>query len=139
MDGELMTGVNGFQSPGNTSDTDSLNIRLGADASLTDLRGFFTGDLAELIVYDRILLPSERRLVEGYLSAKWNQPALEIVGDVSDMMLSWPVSPVPWRLETSSDLDDFGTILLTPTQRNHRWELHVPVVDERGFYRLARP
>ncbi|MDB4282933.1 hypothetical protein N9882_04755 [Akkermansiaceae bacterium] len=54
----------GFQSPGNTSDTDSLNIRLGADASLTDQRGLFTGDLAELIVYDRVLFPNERKLVE---------------------------------------------------------------------------
>ncbi|MDA7514440.1 LamG domain-containing protein [bacterium] len=63
-DGNLMTESTGFQSPGNTSDTDSLNIRLGADASLTDQRGLFTGDLAELIVYDRVLFPNERKLVE---------------------------------------------------------------------------
>ncbi|MDB0056278.1 MAG: hypothetical protein QNK83_03130 [Akkermansiaceae bacterium] len=63
-DGNLMTESTGFQSPGNTSDTDSLNIRLRADASLTDQRGLFTGDLAELIVYDRVLFPNERKLVE---------------------------------------------------------------------------
>ena len=63
-DGNLMTESTGFQSPGNTSDTDSLNIRLGADASLTAQRGLFTGDLAELIVYDRVLFPNERKLVE---------------------------------------------------------------------------
>jgi len=33
---------------------------------------YFDGDLAELIVYNRALLDSERRSVEEYLSKKWN-------------------------------------------------------------------
>jgi len=33
---------------------------------------YFDGDLAELIVYERALLDSERRSVEEYLSKKWN-------------------------------------------------------------------
>ncbi|MBM3990357.1 MAG: hypothetical protein FJ298_05035 [Planctomycetes bacterium] len=71
-DGQPVTAVTGFQTPGQTSDSASLNIRIGADASLNDLRGFFSGDLAELIVYDRLLLPSERTLVERYLARKWS-------------------------------------------------------------------
>jgi prepilin-type N-terminal cleavage/methylation domain-containing protein len=33
---------------------------------------YFDGDLAELIIYERALLDSERRSVEEYLSKKWN-------------------------------------------------------------------
>ena len=76
-DGQPVTSVTGFQTPGQTSDSASLNIRIGADASLNDLRGFFSGDLAELIVYDRLLLPSERSMVERYLARKWSVIAPE--------------------------------------------------------------
>ena len=138
-DGELVTESNGFQMPGNTSDTDSLNIRLGADASLDNLRGFFTGDLAELIVYDRLLLPSEQRLVEAYLNAKWSPLQLDIATSGNDVMLSWPASPVPWRLEASEDLSEFFPSDSIPERADNRQSLVEPVVKDRKFYRLTRP
>ncbi|MGJ8725360.1 MAG: LamG-like jellyroll fold domain-containing protein [Roseibacillus sp.] len=140
QDGALETEATGFQSVGNTSDTDSLNIRLGADASLTHQRGFFTGDLAELIVYDRVLHPSERKLLEDYLAAKWGPPQLCVTGGGSEVKLTWPVSPVPWRLESSSDL----TSAFTPTssasnQVGNQQELTEVTAETQKFYQLVRP
>ena len=79
QDGELTLFVNGqeqttvdtFQTAGNTSDTDSLNIRVGADAALGSPRGFFNGQIAELIVYDRALSATELADVELYIAQKW--------------------------------------------------------------------
>lgn len=69
--GNLETLATNFQTPGQASPTDSVNIRLGADAALNALRGEFTGDLAEVIVFDRALPDAERQLVEQYLHEKW--------------------------------------------------------------------
>lgn len=71
VDGVLETLATNFQTPGQTSPTDSVNIRLGADAALNVLRGELTGDLAEVIVYNRVLTDSERQSVEQYLRMKW--------------------------------------------------------------------
>lgn len=138
-DRAFLTEAFGFQTPGNTSDTDSLNIRLGADASLTDQRGFFTGDLAELIVYDRVLLPSERRLVEDYLYAKWLKAELKIEDDGANVTLSWPVSPVPWNLKTSSDLSGFIPAATVPVQERNRLQVTEPISGPRRFFHLTRP
>jgi len=140
QDGALATTVSSFQTAGNTSDTDSLNIRIGADASLTNARGFFTGDLAELIVYDRVLTDSERALVEQYLSAKWLEAQIDIMIDGDDVTLSWPVSPVPWRLTESADLsiNSFTPSLEETYQENNETKVTEPT-DQRMFYRLVRP
>ncbi|MEZ5327664.1 MAG: FG-GAP-like repeat-containing protein [Verrucomicrobiales bacterium] len=140
QDGILQTEATGFQSPGNTSDTNSLNIRLGADASLTDQRGFFAGDLAELIVYDRVLTPSERQLIEQYLSDKWTEAKLTVTGSGNNVNLSWPVSPVPWRLEQSTDLINFAPVTSTFTQENNALKVSEPIMNgSKMFYRLTRP
>ncbi len=76
--GALETLGTSFQTPGPTSATDSLNIRLGADAALNALRGEFTGDLAEVIVFDRVLSNAERVTVEQYLHLKWFTPSLGV-------------------------------------------------------------
>ena len=71
VNGEEQTHVDSFQTLGSTSDTDSLNIRLGADAVLGNPRGFFDGQIAELIVYDRALTDTELADVESYITDKW--------------------------------------------------------------------
>lgn len=71
VDGEEETRTSNFQTAGSTSDTDSLNIRIGADAVLGNPRGFFTGQIAELIVYDRALSVEEIGDVESYIFDKW--------------------------------------------------------------------
>lgn len=71
VDGALETAASNFQSPGLTSPTSSLNIRVGADANLNQLHGFFTGDLAEIVAFDRVLSASERGTIEDYLRGKW--------------------------------------------------------------------
>ena len=70
-EGQLLTQATNFQSPGATSSSASANIRVGADANLAMLHGTFEGDVAELIVYDRLLGASERAAVEAYLGGKW--------------------------------------------------------------------
>ncbi len=87
VDGEEETRIGEFQTAGSTSDTDSLNIRIGADAVLGNPRGFFTGQIAELIVYDRALTESELADVDAYIDSKWLgisscAPINELLGDL---------------------------------------------------------
>jgi hypothetical protein len=58
-----------FQTPGNSSDTDSQRTAIGVALSLTGQ--FLNGDLAELIIYQRAISVEERNSVERYLSVKW--------------------------------------------------------------------
>jgi hypothetical protein len=51
-----------WQTSGNTSDTDSFQIRVGA----------LNGDIGEVIVYNRALTSTERESVWSYLNAKWD-------------------------------------------------------------------
>lgn len=69
--GNLETWVNTFQTPGITSPSPSLNIRVGADANLNNIHGNFNGTLAEIIVYNRLLPDAERQAVEAWLESKW--------------------------------------------------------------------
>lgn len=81
--GELLTTTDFFQTAGITSDTDSVNIRVGADAANNNLRGFFAGDIAEFIVYNKALSDSERQSIEAYLRDKWlpaPEPAPHLLG-----------------------------------------------------------
>jgi hypothetical protein len=64
IDGENLS----FQTSGNTSDTDSNAISIGATA----VPSFpLNGDIAEIIVYNRALNTSELSQVHRYLSRKW--------------------------------------------------------------------
>jgi hypothetical protein len=58
-----------FQTPGNSSDTDSLRAAIGVALTLTGQ--FLNGDIAEIIVYQRAISVEERNSVERYLSVKW--------------------------------------------------------------------
>ncbi len=71
VDGELVTVADNFQSPGSTSPTDSVNIRVGADAVFGQIQGTLRGDVAEILVYDRVLSETELQSVVDYLHAKW--------------------------------------------------------------------
>ncbi len=137
-DGQLLTSTSSFQTAGNTSNTDSLNIRLGADASLLDQRGFFTGDLAELIVYDRLLTTPERQQIEQWLASKWSMPTLEFTLTGANAHLSWPVSPAPWALQTSTTLSGFGPPAATAVRSANRMVIVEPATSPRMFFRLAR-
>jgi hypothetical protein len=57
-----------FQTAGNTSDTDSNLINIGASGNNTNR---LNGDIAEIIVYNRALNTSELAQVHRYLSRKW--------------------------------------------------------------------
>lgn len=83
VNGQQETSFSSFQTPGLTSDTDSLNIRIGADAGINARRGFFNGQIAELIVYDRVLSTRELELVDNYILEKWVTGAAPILGDVN--------------------------------------------------------
>ena len=85
VDGVVETQAS-FQTSGFTSDTDSLNIRVGADAALNTPRGFYDGQIAELIVYDRVLNESELASVQDYFVAKWS---VTPVPEPSGAVLIW--------------------------------------------------
>ena len=82
VNGQLETAFTSFQTPGLTSNTDSVNIRVGADAAINDLRGVFVGRIAELMVYDRVLSDRELDLINNYVSNKWIL-AKPLLGDVN--------------------------------------------------------
>ncbi|MGJ8655473.1 MAG: LamG-like jellyroll fold domain-containing protein [Akkermansiaceae bacterium] len=136
-DGGLVSSASNFQTDGNTENTDSLNIRLGADASLTQLRGFFKGDLAELIIYDRVLTAPERQKIEQWLDAKWSAPVIDLDITGGNIEASWPVTPVEWTLETSVDLIDFIPATTT-NQIGNQIIFTEPLTLEKKFFRLVR-
>lgn len=94
VDGNLETHATNFQTPGLTSATNSLNIRVGADSDLNAVHGAFTGDLAEVLVYDRVLGDAERQTVEDYLHAKWFAApvGLSYCGPAVPNSTGWPSS-----------------------------------------------
>jgi hypothetical protein len=77
-DGKASLSVNGaevaasdtFLTPGRTSPADSLMFRIGNDHD----NGFWRGDLAELLIFDRALTHAERESIESYLSRKYIVP-----------------------------------------------------------------
>lgn len=137
-DGELLSSASNFQTDGNTENTDSLNIRLGADASLSRLRGFFTGDLAELIIYDRVLTATERKRIERWLDAKWSVPVMDIEIVDGNTEASWPVTPVGWKVETSTDLSKFVPATPATSRIKNRIIFTEPYLLKQKFFRLVR-
>ena len=113
VDGEEQTRTLNFQTPGMTSDTSSLNIRVGADAAIDQPRGFFSGRIAELIVYNRALNDIERLQVEEYLFEKWMAPvpcapANALLGDLDgDGSVSFP-DFLTMAANFGSDVDSYG-------------------------------
>lgn len=139
QDGQWVGTSESFQTPGLTSATASLNIRLGADASLTARRGFFTGDIAEILLYNRVLTASERDWLEKWLRAKWSSPALVISHRHDQIHLTWPVSPVPWRLVESETLSGFHASTNAVVRTDNRHTSSHPLDGKLRFFRLERP
>lgn len=69
--GALLGAEQAFQAPSNTSDTDSLRIRLGAD--LAEIPGScFAGSISNLAVYNRGVPDAQVRAVSRFLAARAN-------------------------------------------------------------------
>jgi hypothetical protein len=69
INGGLDGSSTSFQTAGNTSDTDSLAIRIGSHTG----EGFFANiDIAEILVFPVALSAENRQNVESYLSQKYN-------------------------------------------------------------------
>ena len=69
--------------------------------------GFYTGNMKEIIFYNRFLTDAERTQVEGYLAAKWNL--------VSSLTTQTPVSTLKNLTQLGSDLVlPYGAMCNTP-------------------------
>ena len=66
--GSLLGSNTSFQTDGNTSDTDSGAVSIGAAAGGS---AFLNGFIGEVILYQRALSDAERQRVERYLGVKW--------------------------------------------------------------------
>ncbi|MGJ8650759.1 MAG: LamG-like jellyroll fold domain-containing protein [Opitutaceae bacterium] len=139
--GDLSTNATNFQSAGNTSNTNSLNIRLGADAATNDERGFYTGNLGEVIIYNRVLSDSEREEVESYLANKWSIPTVKSAITDENLILTWPSAALYWKVEASGELgiEAFDSTSLTPTIENDQYKVSIPTTNGKAFFRLSRP
>lgn len=68
LNGKLENTNSSFQTTGNSSDTNSNSILIGALNSTSNL---LVGDIAEIIIYNRALTAAEITNVHEYLSRKW--------------------------------------------------------------------
>ncbi len=89
IDGSQNFYVNGIvATPG--TDSYSVNtdkpIRIGAGNTETTPGSYFPGDIAEIIIYSRVLTTEERIRIENYLSTKWGIEPL-IPTDIADCEL----------------------------------------------------
>jgi hypothetical protein len=57
-----------FSTAGNSAATDSASVYIGLGSNLAS---FMSGDIAEVIIYQRAISVEERNSVERYLSQKW--------------------------------------------------------------------
>lgn len=76
--GTVVLSVNGvetvdsaFHSPGNTSDTTSLNTSIGRNNGSGASSSIAYGDYAEALIYRAALDSTDRRKLEGYLASQW--------------------------------------------------------------------
>ena len=143
VDGTLETEINNFQTPGSTSPTDSLNIRIGADAALNSVRGLFTGDIAELAAYNRVLSDTERQDIENYLQEKWfptpPPPTLIATGTTTTSVQLQATGPAAatYILAASPDLNDWNSDrqqITIPTSGT--LDITIPLTEAKRFYRL---
>jgi len=69
-DNVLLSSSTSFQTDGNSSDTNSVVIKIGATDSVSTF--FLSGDIAEIIVFNRTLTTQELKNVHYYLATKYN-------------------------------------------------------------------
>lgn len=72
VNGSLNASNANFQTDGNTSNTDSLAVRLGG---ISSGNAMFAGYLYELIIVAGVLADTQRQQIEGYLAHKHNLTA----------------------------------------------------------------
>jgi len=113
---------------GGAGDAGLAGRRLDADAYQR-----MNGGESNLIDYS-----VERQFVEQYLASKWGAPEIEIEEVDGSVSLSWPVSPVPWRLMESPDLNGFTDSPEQTFQEDNLLKVAEPT-GQRMFYRLTRP
>jgi hypothetical protein len=65
----------GFQTAGNTSDTSSNAIRIGASTDTGGGGSFYNGYIAEFIATRTVPSAGDRQRIEGYLAHKWGLTA----------------------------------------------------------------
>jgi hypothetical protein len=68
INGSLQGSSTSFQTNGNTSDTDSINIHIGSHSGASN---FANIDIAEIIVFSIALSTEQRQSIERYLANKW--------------------------------------------------------------------
>jgi len=78
VDGQLASRITNFQSSGLSGAADSVTVRVGAGVQGSPLADLFAGDIGELIIYDRVLNPSELDAVHDWLAARWKEPPLSL-------------------------------------------------------------
>ncbi|MCC7260144.1 MAG: hypothetical protein IT567_03850 [Alphaproteobacteria bacterium] len=71
VDGTLAVSNTSFLTSGSTSNTNSVTVRIGAQADAVPT-GFLNGDIAEILVFNRAMLDANRKAVECYLARKYN-------------------------------------------------------------------
>ncbi|MCC7259478.1 MAG: FG-GAP repeat protein [Alphaproteobacteria bacterium] len=71
VDGTLANSNTSFLASGSTSSTNSVAVRLGAQAAAA-ATGFLNGSVAEVLVFNRPMYGTEREAIECYLGRKYN-------------------------------------------------------------------
>ncbi len=98
-------GVDGAVFTSDLTSSDTGNLCLGARQFSTF---FFNGDIAEVIVYNRVLSPSERTQVEQYLATRYNVTDMPLAVQATEFLAKDNNGSVTLSWKTGSEVDNAG-------------------------------
>ena len=83
--------------------TASANLGYGGNNYYEGGGRYFSGDIAEVMLFERALTPSERRAVEWYLAAKYLIPGYDLDGDGLTNKRELALGTNPFEQDTNGD------------------------------------
>ena len=87
---------------------------IGMMRDANQYKGFFEGEIAEIILFDKVLSDSERISINDYLTRKWDIPSTDSDGDgIVDEHDIDPVDPDKW-VEFPNALRESNSNSFTP-------------------------
>lgn len=115
-------------------------LRIG---SRNDLAQYMKGDLGEIMVFSAAILDADRQAIDGYFANKYELVAdpvsLVLQRSGSDVVISWPVTPLVFAVEANANLSTAGWIPVTNsiTISGGTNSLTVTPAGSGRFYRLV--
>jgi len=98
---EWVARFDGFEA--HRESTNTVAFRSDPVLGRADLDNSFTGDIAEVIIYDHVLDPGERERVNWYLASKYLLPDFDLDGDGLTNSQEQSLGTDPYNWDTNGD------------------------------------